>query len=142
MLDIRFGANSPALSAENHHAAGDEVMFTDHDPSTAAAVVWIGSAPACTGVPASAMTDWAGKRTFAAVTVYTFESPTLFNKEPHSIYGNNIDYTKYEITVAGAPTDETTSASGETQTEATLNGRSNPRAMCTSNTISNMKARV
>jgi hypothetical protein len=117
------GSGSPALTVDI--AAGDEVMFTDHDASTAAAVVWMGSAPACTGVPTSAVTNWAGKCTFATSGIYNFESPTLF-KEAQSAYGNNINYTKYEIVVAGTPTDAAASASGETQTEATLNGSINP----------------
>ncbi len=105
-------------------AAGDEVMFTDHDASTAAAVVWTGSVPACTGVPTSATMGWEGKCTFATSGLYKFESSTLF-KEAQSAYGN-INYRNYEITVAGTPTDATTSASGETQTEAILNGSINP----------------
>jgi hypothetical protein len=113
----------PALTVKI--AAGDEVMFTDHDPSTAAAVVWMGSAPPCSGVPTSAMTNWTGKCTFATSGTYNFESSTLF-KEAQSAYGNNINYTKYEIIVAGAPMDATTSASGETQTEAMLNGSISP----------------
>ncbi|HWY17315.1 MAG TPA: fibronectin type III domain-containing protein [Solirubrobacteraceae bacterium] len=113
----------PALTVKI--AAGDEVMFTDNDTSRTAAVVWMGSAPACTGVPTSASTPWAGKCTFATSGTYKFESSTLF-KEPRSAYGNNIDYTKYEIVVAGPPTDATTSASGETQTEAMLNGSIDP----------------
>jgi hypothetical protein len=117
------GSGSPALTVKI--AAGDEVMFTDHDASTAAAVVWMGSAPACAGVPTSAMTNWEGKCKFATSGTYKFESSTLF-KQAQSAYGNNIDYTKYEIVVAGTPTDATTSASGETQTEAMLNGGIGP----------------
>jgi hypothetical protein len=108
------GAN-PAPALKVTIATGDEIKFTDHDASTAAAVVWMGSAPACTGVPTSATTGWEGKCTFATSGPYKFESLTLFKD-----YSNN--YREYEITVAGAPTDATTSASGETQTEAMLNG--------------------
>lgn len=111
------GSGSPALTVKI--AAGDEVMFTDHDASTAAAVVWMGSAPACTGVPTSAMTNWEGKCTFATSGAYKFESATLF-KDSYN------DYRKYEIVVGGTPTDATTSASGETQTEAMLNGSIDP----------------
>ena len=65
----------PALTIKI--AAGDEVMFTDHDASTPAAVVWMGSAPACAGVPTSAMTNWEGKCEFATSGTYKFESATL-----------------------------------------------------------------
>jgi len=112
----------PALAVKI--AAGDEVMFTDHDASTPAAVVWMGSAPACTGVPTSAMTNWEGKCTFVTSGVYKFESSTLFDEE-NTLYGK-ANYRKYEIVVAGTPTDLTTSASGETQTEAMLNGSIDP----------------
>ncbi len=112
----------PALTVKI--AAGDEIMFTDHDASTAAAVVWMGSAPACPGVPTSAMTNWEGKCTFATPGTYHFESATLFDNE-NTPYGD-ANYTKYEIVVAGTPTDATTSASGETQTEAMLNGSIDP----------------
>jgi hypothetical protein len=117
------GAN-PAPALKITIAVGDEVMFTDHDASTPAAVVWMGSAPACTGVLTSAMTNWAGKCTFATSGIYNFESSTLFDNE-NTLYGK-ANYRKYEITVAGAPTDATTSASGETQTEAMLNGSIDP----------------
>jgi hypothetical protein len=113
------GPESPALTVKI--AAGDEVMFTDHDASTAAAVDWIGSAPACAGVPTSAMTNWAGKCAFATPGIYKFESSTLFLEPGY------FDYTKYEIVVAGTPTDASASASGETQTEAVLNGSINPQ---------------
>jgi plastocyanin len=80
-------------------AAGGEVMFTDH-ATTAAAVVWMGSAPACTGVPTSAMTGWEGKCKFEQPGSYKFESSTMF-KEP------GLDYTKYEIVVEGGATGTT-----------------------------------
>jgi hypothetical protein len=118
-------ASRPQPALKVTIAAGDEIKFTDHDASTAAAVVWMGSAPACTGVPTSATTGWEGKCTFATSGLYKFESSTLF-KEAQSAYGDNINYRNYEITVAGTPTDATTSASGETQTEAMLNGSINP----------------
>ena len=70
-------------------------------------------------------TGWEGKCTFTTPGIYNFESSTLF-KEAQSAYGNNINYTKYEIVVAGTPTDAPASASGETQTEATLNGSIDP----------------
>ncbi|HEY5285564.1 MAG TPA: hypothetical protein VIJ50_00490 [Solirubrobacteraceae bacterium] len=112
----------PALALKI--AAGDEIMFTDHDASTPAAVVWMGSAPACTGVPTSAVTNWEGKCTFATSGIYKFESSTLFDEE-NTLYGK-ANYRDYEIVVAGTPTDLTTPASGETQTEAMLNGSIEP----------------
>jgi hypothetical protein len=93
-------------------AAGGDVMFTDHDASTAAAVVWMGSAPACTGVPTSAMTNWEGKCTFATSGIYKFESSTLF-EEPNSLYGPNINYRKYEVVVEGSTTPPPAGTTGE-----------------------------
>jgi hypothetical protein len=112
----------PALTIKI--AAGGEIVFTDNDASTPAAVVWMGSAPACTGVLTSAMTNWTGKCTFATPGTYKFESSTLFDNE-NTPYGK-ANYRKYEIVVAGTSTDATTSASGETQTEAMLNGSIDP----------------
>jgi hypothetical protein len=114
----------PALTVKI--AVGDEVMFTDHDASTAAAVVWMGSAPACTNVPTSAMNNWEGKCTFATPGTYKFESSTLFSLGPN--------YTKYEVVVAGPPTPTATTeqATAVTETEATLNGDVNPEGQATS----------
>jgi hypothetical protein len=111
------GAN-PAPALKVTIAAGGDVMFTDHDASTAAAVVWMGSAPACTGVPTSAMTSWEGRCTFATPGNYKFESSTMF-KEAQSAYGNNLDYTKYEIVVEGSTTTTTTGTTGTTGTTTT-----------------------
>ena len=116
------GSSSPALKV--HIADGGELKFADHDASTKAAVVWTSSAPTCTGVPITEMTGWEGKCEFNQPGTYKFESATLFDNE-NTPYGN-ANYTKYEIVVAGTPTDTTTSASGETQTEAMLNGSINP----------------
>ena len=121
-------ASRPQPALKIKIADGGEIVFTDNEPSskTAAAVVWTSTSPSsCTGVPTSAMINWTEKCTFATPGTYNFESSTLF-EEPHSVYGNNINYRKYEIVVAGTPTDATTSASGETQTEAMLNGSINP----------------
>jgi plastocyanin len=101
------GSGSPASKVTI--AAGGEVMFTDH-ASTAAAVVWTGSAPACTGVPTSAMTGWEGKCKFEQPGTYKFESSTLWP-----------EYTKYEIVVEGvatgtAPTTTTTTTTPTTTT--------------------------
>ncbi len=113
------GSSSPALLVKI--ADGGEIVFTDHDASTTATVVWTSSAPTmCSDIPASASTPWEGKCEFDQPGTYKFESATLFDNE-NTPYGN-ANYTKYEIVVAGTPTDETTSASGETQTGAMLNG--------------------
>ncbi|HTC59439.1 MAG TPA: fibronectin type III domain-containing protein [Solirubrobacteraceae bacterium] len=117
------GSSSPALVVKI--ADGGEIVFTDHDASRTATVVWTSSAPTmCSDIPASASTPWEGKCEFDQPGTYKFESATLFDDE-NTPYGN-ANYTKYEIVVAGTPTDETTSASGETQTEAMLNGSINP----------------
>jgi hypothetical protein len=116
------GSSSPALKVKI--AAGGEVKFVDHDATTKAAVVWMGSPPACVGVPTSEMTGWEGECEFNQPGTYKFESSTLFDNE-NTLYGD-ANYTKYEVVVEGTPTDATTSASGETQTEAMLNGSINP----------------
>ena len=116
------GSSSPALKVTI--AVGGEVMFTDH-ASTAASVVWTGSAPTtCSGIPVSASTGWEGKCEFTIPGIYRFESSTLFN-DTNTPYGD-ANYTKYEVVVAGTPTDATTPSSGETQTEAMLNGSIDP----------------
>jgi plastocyanin len=90
--------SNPAPALKVTIAAGGEVMFTDH-ASTAAAVVWMGSAPVCTGVPTSAMTNWEGKCKFEQPGTYKFESSTLFSAGPN--------YTKYEVVVEGTNTGTT-----------------------------------
>lgn len=122
-------ASRPQPTLKVTIATGDEIKFTDHDASTAAAVVWMGSAPACTGVPTSATTGWEGKCMFATSGLYRFVSSTLFNNTS-TPYGD-ANYTEYEVVVAGTPTDATTSASGETQTEAMLNGSIDPEGNTT-----------
>jgi hypothetical protein len=117
-------ASRPQPALRVKIAAGGEVKFVDHDASTAAAVVWMGSVPACIGVPTSEMTDWEGHCEFDQPGTYKFESSTLFDNE-NTAYGD-ANYRKYEVVVEGTPTDATTSASGETQTEAMLNGSINP----------------
>jgi hypothetical protein len=112
----------PALKVKI--SAGGEVKFADHDLTTKAAVVWMGSAPACIGVPTSEMTGWEGDCEFNQPGIYKFVSSTLFDDE-NTLYGD-ANYTKYEVVVEGTPTDATTSASGETQTEAMLNGSIDP----------------
>jgi plastocyanin len=88
-------------------ASGGTVTFIDH-ASTAAAVVWMGSAPACTGVPTSAMAGWEGKCKFEQPGTYKFESSTLWP-----------EYTKYEIVVEGATTDTTPTTTPTTTTPTT-----------------------
>ena len=109
------GAN-PEPSLKITIAAGGGVMFTDHDASTPAAVVWMGSAPACTGVPTSATTNWEGKCTFATPGIYNFESSTLFDDE-NTLYGK-ANYRKYEIVVEPSTT-TTTTTTGTTGTTTT-----------------------
>ncbi len=81
-------------------APGGEVKFADK-ATTAAAVVWSGSAPVCSGVPASAMTNWEGMCKFEQEGTYSFESSTLFND-------GITNYTKYEIVVTSTGTTSTT----------------------------------
>jgi hypothetical protein len=104
--------SSPAPALKVTIATGGEVMFTDHT-STAAAVVWTGSAPACTGVPTSAMTNWEGKCKFEQAGTYKFESSTLFNE------GGSLNYTEYEIVVEGATTSTTPTTTTPTTTPTT-----------------------
>jgi hypothetical protein len=84
-------------------APGGEVKFADN-ATTVATVSWTGSAPTCSGIPASAMTTWEGKCKFEQEGIYKFESSTLFND-------GVTNYTEYEIVV--------TSASGTTSTTTT-----------------------
>jgi hypothetical protein len=105
------GAN-PAPASKVTIAAGGEVKFADN-ANTAAAVVWMGSAPACTGVPASAMTKWEGTCKFEQPGTYKFESSTLFNE------GGSLDYTKYEIVVESAATGTTPTTTAPTTTTTT-----------------------
>jgi hypothetical protein len=96
-------------------ATGGEVMFTDH-ASTPAAVVWVGTAPVCTGVPTSAMSGWEGKCKFEAPGTYKFESSTMFKED-------GLDYTKYEVVVEGAATGTTpTTTTPTTTTTSTAPG--------------------
>jgi hypothetical protein len=106
------GAN-PAPASKITIASGGEVKFADD--ATAAAVVWMGSAPACSGVPTSAMTKWEGACKFEQPGTYEFESSTLFNGGP------SLNYTKYEIVVEGdttgtSPTTTTTTTTPTTTT--------------------------
>jgi hypothetical protein len=87
-------------------APGGEVKFADN-ATTAATVSWTGSAPACSGVPASAMTKWEGTCKFEQPGIYKFESSTLFND-------GITNYTKYEIVVEGSATTPSTGESSST----------------------------
>lgn len=104
-------------------AQGDTISFEDNDVGAPTDVIWVGTArpTSCMGVVETppTKTGWKGTCTFSTAGEYEFESEGLFK----DIYSN---YTKYRIVVAGTPTDLTTSASGETQTEAVLNGSINP----------------
>jgi hypothetical protein len=107
------GSGSPASKVTI--ATGGEVMFTDHT-STPAAVVWTGSAPACSGVPTSAMTGWEGKCKFEQPGTYRFESSTLWP-----------EYTRYEIVVEGAATGTTpTTTTTTTPTTTTTTAPTTP----------------
>jgi plastocyanin len=88
-------------------ASGGTVTFIDH-ASTAATVVWAGSAPACIGVPTSATAGWEGKCTFQNPGTYKFESSTLWP-----------EYTKYEVVVEGAATGTTPTTTTPTTTTPT-----------------------
>jgi hypothetical protein len=89
-------------------------MFTDK-ASTATAVVWMGSAPACTGVPTSVMTGWEGKCKFEQPGTYKFESSTLWP-----------EYTKYEVVVEGAATGTTPTTTTTTTTAPTTPSEPSP----------------
>ncbi|HTB50573.1 MAG TPA: hypothetical protein VK701_06305 [Solirubrobacteraceae bacterium] len=94
-------------------APGGEVKFADN-ATTAAAVVWTGSAPSCSGVPTTAATKWEGTCKFEQEGTYKFESSTLFND-------GVTNYTKYEIVVenAGTGTTSTTTTTNTTTTTPT-----------------------
>jgi plastocyanin len=95
-------------------ASGGTVTFIDH-ASTTATVVWTGSAPACAGVPTSAMTGWEGKCKFEQPGTYKFESSTLWP-----------EYTKYEIVVEGAATGTTPTTPTTTTPTTTTTGPKTP----------------
>jgi hypothetical protein len=102
---------NPTPASKVTIAAGGEVKFADN--ATAAAVVWQGSAPACSGVPTTAMTKWEGACKFEQPGTYKFESATLFNE------GGSLDYTKYEIVVEGTATGTTPTTTTTTTTPPT-----------------------
>jgi len=106
------GSASPASKVTI--ATGGEVMFTDK-ASTAATVVWTGSAPTCTGVPTSAMTGWEGKCKFEQPGTYKFESSTLWP-----------EYTRYEIMVEGAATGTTPTTTTTTTPPTTTTAPTTP----------------
>jgi len=93
-------------------APGGEVKFADNDATTAATVSWTGTAPTCSGIPATAMTPWEGKCKFEQAGTYKFESSTMFND-------GAINYTKYEIVVESASTGTTSTTSTTTTTPTT-----------------------
>jgi plastocyanin len=95
-------------------ASGGTVTFVDH-ASTAAAVVWTGSAPACTSVPTSAITGWEGKCKFEQPGTYKFESSTLWP-----------EYTKYEVVVEGAATGTTPTTTTTTTPTTTMTAPTAP----------------
>ena len=109
----------PAPASKVTIAAGGEVKFADN-ANTAAAVVWMGSAPACSGVPTSAMTKWEGTCKFEQPGTYKFESSTLFNE------GGSLNYTEYEIVVEGATTGTTPTTTATTPTTTTTTTTTTP----------------
>ncbi len=109
-------------------APGGEVKFADN-AATAATVSWTGSAPTCSGIPASAMTKWEGTCKFEQPGTYKFESPTLFND-------GSINYTKYEIVVESTTTGTTptTTTTTTTTTPATTPTPTTPTPTTTTTT--------
>jgi hypothetical protein len=103
------GSGTPASKVTI--APGGEVKFADN-ATTAATVSWTSSAPACSGVPASAMTKWEGTCKFEQPGTYKFESSTLFND-------GVTNYTKYEIVVESASTGTTSTTTTTTTTPTT-----------------------
>jgi hypothetical protein len=103
-----------AFSDETGHEANIKWTSTPSGPPTCSSKVPVSPTPPETG--------WKGECKFPQPGIYRFESSTLFKESGYT----PVDYTKYEIVVAGTPTDATTSASGETQTEAMLNGSIDP----------------
>ena len=103
--------SNPKPASKVTIAVGGEVKFADN--ATAATVVWTGSAPACSGVPASATTKWEGTCKFEEPGTYKFESSTLFNGGP----GEN--YTKYEVVVESGSTGTTSTTTTSTSTSTT-----------------------
>ncbi|HEX4116092.1 MAG TPA: fibronectin type III domain-containing protein [Solirubrobacteraceae bacterium] len=105
-------------------AQGGTIFFEDKDSQAPTDVIWKSALrpTSCTGVVEAPpiKTGWSGTCTFATAGEYEFESEELFK----NLYSN---YRKYKVMVAGAPMDKTTSASGETQTEAMLNGSIEPK---------------
>ena len=92
-------------------APGGELELADNT-TTAATVSWTGSAPTCSGVPASAMTAWEGTCKFEHEGIYEFESSTLFND-------GVTNYTKYEVVVESAGTGTTSTTTQTTTTPTT-----------------------
>jgi hypothetical protein len=112
------GAN-PTPASKVTIAPGGEVKFADN-ANTAAAVVWMGSAPACSGVPTSAMTKWEGACKFEQPGTYKFESSTLFNE------GGSLNYTEYEVVVEGAATGTSPTTTTTTPTTTTTTTPTTP----------------
>jgi plastocyanin len=101
-------------------APGEKVTFRNPYTTTYHGLKFTGGpATSCSGIPQMATEPigafhWEGECTFSTPGIYTF----ICTVHPSEMKGT--------ITVAGTPTDATTSASGETQTEAMLNGSIDP----------------
>jgi hypothetical protein len=100
----------PAPASKVTIAPGGEVKFADNS-TTAATVSWTSSAPMCSGIPASAITNWEGTCKFEQPGTYRFESSTLYD-----VLEN---YTKYEIVVENASTGTTSTTTTTTTTPTT-----------------------
>jgi hypothetical protein len=103
--------SNPTPASKITIAPGGKVKFANN-ANTAATVSWMGSAPTCSGIPASATTNWEGTCEFEQPGTYRFESSTLFK----DAYEN---YTKYEIVVESASTGTTTTPTTTTTTTPT-----------------------
>ncbi len=89
-------------------AVGGELKFDDKT-NFDADVIWMGSAPVCSGVPTSPSAQWEGECKFEQLGTYEFESPTLFKDA-------SFNYRKYEVVVEAASTGTTGTGTGTTTT--------------------------
>jgi hypothetical protein len=98
-------------------ASGGTVTFIDHGRE--ANIAWIGTPPTCESPvpvsPAPPKTGWEGKCKFEQPGAYKFESSTLWP-----------EYTKYEITVEGAATGTTPTATSSPGGDGTTTSPPSP----------------
>jgi plastocyanin len=100
---------------------GIGVTFTNKTPGVPHGIIWTSAAkePVCGGtVPVGSgnfsSAEWSGECTFSQPGIYAYEC------------SYHLSAMTGTVTVPGTPTDATASASGETQTEAMLNGSIDP----------------